>query len=218
MQVVRDGGTPLEEVLQERARQFEGQRHPVAIVVVRNVLAPVRQTEVGGERQIQLAVLLIEIDVVIATIDFPDGDDHGDHVLADLLYLIAFIDGESVEHLDHRFGAAGFRRMQRAAEQIDRLAPLHQVSAIGGGQSARIGELLQDCLVVVEMRDGVFIGDDAGNDLAAFLGFADGDDFHPLRRRLDRTKVLRRLGAVCQSTDGAGHIAKHFQRRRHRRR
>ena len=74
VQVVHDGRLPVEEGLRDVARQREELPHAVAVVVVRDVLAPVHQRQ----PRVSLRPLLVEVvgvDLLLAAVDFDDGRD-----------------------------------------------------------------------------------------------------------------------------------------------
>ena len=215
MQIVRDRRAPVEERLEERAGELERQRHAIAIVVMRDVLAPVRQADASVCREIEATILLIEIHIVIAAIHFPDRDDHRDDILADLADVLAFVNGETIQHFDHRFRAARLGGVQRAAQQIHGFAHLDQLSAIGSGKSARISEPAQNGLVFVELCNGRFVGDDCHHHLAALFRLPKAHDLHAIAGGIDGAIVLRRLGAVGQAPDGSGYVAERLQGRWH---
>ena len=216
VQVVRDRRPPVEEGLEEGARQFERQRHAVTVVVVSDILAPVRHADVGVRRQVQPPVLLVEVHVVVTPVHFPHRDDHRDHVLADAANVLAVVNGEAIQQFDHRLRTPRLGGMQRTAEQVHRLAHTQQFRTFRRRQATRVGQLAQDRLVVIELRNSRFIGDDRHHHLAPFLGLPQAHDLHAIAGRIHRTVVLRRFCAVRKTPDRARHVAQCLQRRRDR--
>ena len=71
MEIVEDGGVPLQERAGEVAGDLEELAHAVTVVVVLNILAPVDQ----GEALAGALVGVVGIDLAFAAVDFDDGGD-----------------------------------------------------------------------------------------------------------------------------------------------
>ena len=109
VQVVEDLRVKVEERMQHVAAQRERQPEVVAIIVVGNVVAPVDERR-NGTIRIGVAPAR-EIELAIASIDFDDGRDEHDGVVADLADKRRLLDSEAIRQLHQHFRAAGLRRM-----------------------------------------------------------------------------------------------------------
>ena len=84
------------------------------------------------------------------------------------------------------------------------------------GRLARIGELIQVALVLVEIRDRRFVADREEHHVAAFLRLADRPELGALRRGLgDRLQVAVNVGRVIEDARRADDVAEELERRRH---
>ena len=117
---------PFEHCLGDVLRELQILAHAVAIVIVRDVLAPVHQ------RRALLAGLLavvVRVDLLLAAVDFDHRSDEGDHVVADRLDERRLFDDQPVGEFDQHFRSAGLGRMDAAVGPVDRLAGFDQLAA-----------------------------------------------------------------------------------------
>jgi hypothetical protein len=83
--------------VEEIARQVQGQSHRVAVVVVRDVVAPVQQRRrrFAGIR----TVPVVDIDHAVAAVGFDDRRDQGNDFRTDLANVRRLVDGQTVAQL-----------------------------------------------------------------------------------------------------------------------
>ena len=216
VQVVQDLRLPVHEGLEDVLRELERHPHRVAIVVVRHVVAPVREARrdfVG-----MLDVPVVEIDRAIAAVHFDDRRDQRDDVVADVLDVRALVDGEAIGQLHERGGCTRLGGMDRTRYVIDGRG--------GGGDpvsfrvvevdGARIGEFRELRLVRVELRHQRLGRDGDGDHLAALFRRADREDAHARRRFREQPHVLVDLLRVRQLGRRAGDVAERDLGRRDR--
>jgi hypothetical protein len=84
---------------------------------------------------------------------------------------------------------------------------------LGVGELAGVGQLGVDGLVVVEVLDGLLVGDGDDHPVAAFLGLADVEDLDPRRRRGQGPHVFVDVGRIAQDVLGPGDVAEDLERR-----
>ena len=194
VQVVHDRRMPFQVELQP-----VGHRHlrviDVAIVVVENVLAPVRRPR----RAIVLVlfgqlVLVIPIDVPVAPIWLGSRRKHDDHVLANRIEQRAFFHGETVGQFHQHLRRTGLGGVQSTGEHVDWLGLGDDLPGLIGGKSARVGQLRQIAFVRVQIADDLFVGDRHHQALAAFIRGTGGQQLHALRCGGKRAVILAQLG------------------------
>gem|GEM_PF-6641918 len=123
-----------------------------------------------------------DVDLAIATVHFHDRSDEGDQVVADVPDVWALINREAVRQLHERCRRARFRRVYRARDVVDRSRLARQPSrfSIVHVDAARISELREVCLVLLEIREQRFRSDGDGDHLASF--FRSANRVHPHSR------------------------------------
>ena len=94
MQVVQDDGFPIDIGVQDVARQLERQTHRVAIVVMRDIMAPVHKRWPVFVRVRQVPV--VNIDHAIAAVGFDDWSDQRDHALTNGFDVRTVINCQSI--------------------------------------------------------------------------------------------------------------------------
>ncbi len=213
MQVVHHRRVPLEVGAQERVREIQAEAQAVAVVVVRDVLAP------PDERHPLARVLLLVVEVVhhlLAAVHFDDRRQEDDDVVADVLDERRLLDDQPIGQLHLHLGAARLARVQVAARPVDRLAGGDERLRLRVGQLPRVGEVGEDLLVLVEGLDRRLVGDGHDDDVAAFLALADGPHLRAARRRLgQRVEVALHVLVVVQLVRRAGNPPEELERRRH---
>ena len=157
---------PVEHVLGDVLRQLQILAHAVAIVVVRDVFAPIHQRRACFAG---FLAVVIRIDLLLAAVHFDHRRDEDDHVVADGLDEGRLFDDQAVSQLDQHFGAAGFGRMDAAGGPVNRLAGFDQLLRLLFGGFSRIAERGEHGFVLVEIFDGGFIGDGKHDLVAALL-------------------------------------------------
>src|ERR1019366_7213183 len=190
--------------------------HRVAIVVVRHVVAPVRETrrDVVGV----LDVPVVEIHGAIAPVYLHNRRDQGDDVVADVLDIWALVHGETIGELHERRRRSRLRRVDRARYVIDRrrggrdLVRFRVVEV----DRAWIGEFRQLSLVRIELRHQGLRRDRHRDHLASFFGRADGEDAHARRGLREQPHVLVDLLRVRQLGRSAGDVTERDLGRRNR--
>ena len=133
-------GLPAKVSIEHVTRQFQRQTHRVAIVVVRDVVAPVHELRpvLTGMRQVPV----VNIDHAIAAVDFDHWRDQRNHAVADRSDVRTLVNGEPVGKFHQSRRRAGFGRVNRARNVIDGKGLIDE--AIGFGiveiDRARVGE------------------------------------------------------------------------------
>ena len=215
MQVVQHLRMPADVGVEDVASQVEGHAHGVAVVVMRDVMAPVEQMRpiLAGVR----LVPAVDVDHAVAAIDFNDRSDEHDHVLADVLDVWGVIDGEAVGQLHECCGRAGFRRVDGAGDVVDRKRLIDQRFGLGIVQTdlARVGELGKARVVFLVLIQQLGVGNGGGDHLAALFGVADGEDFDARTAGLKQAEVFVDIFSVGQHVWRSGYVAEHFDRRGH---
>ena len=118
MQIVQHGRVPFEHSCGDVLREVEGLAHAVAVVVVRDVFAPVHHRGLGLAG---LLTVVVGVHLLVAAIGFHHRRDEDDGVFADLLNKRRFFDDEPVGKLDQHLRAAGLGRVDAAGDPIDGL-------------------------------------------------------------------------------------------------
>ena len=131
VQVVHDRRVPVQKAVHHVLRELLRQHHPVAVVVVRGVLAPVDERHAarpelerprlactastsGRARPLRVAgVMSVMTSLRIA------------------LHVLALLDRQPVEQLHQHLGAARLGRVDAARQPVDRLRLLHEPRALG---------------------------------------------------------------------------------------
>ena len=208
---------PLHPGVEDVLGELQRGAHRVAVVVVRDVLAPVDEPRIVLARVGE--VPLVDVDHLVAAVDLDHRRDQRDQVVADRLDVLVIVDDQAVGELHQRGRRAGFRRVDRAGDVVDRRRRGDQrfrlrIVHVDG---ARIAELREPRAVLVELRHDRVRGDRDGDHLASFFGLADGDDLDAAGRGLlEHAHVLVDLFGVRQLAGRAGDVAQHRLRRRHR--
>ena len=154
VEVVHDEGVEVEEDLHDVLAQLEGQAEVVAVVVVRDVLAPVEEP-VGD---VGLGVLALghgHVDLLVAAVGLEDGGDERDGVLADGLDEGRLVDGDAVGELHEHLDGARLAGVEAAGGPVDRLGLGEEGLGFGVRELAGIGQAGVDRLVFVEVADGL---------------------------------------------------------------
>ncbi len=214
MQVMQHLRMPFEEGPHHVSAEGERQRHHVAIVVVRHVLAPVDQAG-RGLIGVRLAVV-VEIHLAIASVHLDDGRDEHDQVLSDLLNEGGLLDGQPVGQLHEHLGRAGLRRMNRSCRPIHGEPFGDQPFGLILGDRTRIGESGGDLFVPIQPPHIRFIGDDDQDHLPPLLRITHREDLHSRRRSLQLAHVAVDVLRIRQLVRRTDDIAEHFLRRRDR--
>ena len=153
MQVVEHLRLPTEIGVEDVLRQLERERHRIAIVVVADVVSPVEQRGIGVSRVRHVPPK--HVYLAITAVDFHDGSDERDEVVADVSDVRALIDGEAVRQLHQRRRRPRFRRVDRARDVVDRRRLVREPGRfrIVHVDASRISELRKVCLVLLEIRE-----------------------------------------------------------------
>ena len=107
VQVVQYLRFPVDVGIEDILRQLESHRHRVAVVVVRDVVSPIkeRRRRLSGMGHVPAE----QVDLAIATIYLHDGSDERDQVVANVLDVGALVDGQPIGQLHQRGWCARFR-------------------------------------------------------------------------------------------------------------
>ncbi len=179
VQVVHDGGMPLEEHARDRARFCVHELMRVAIDVHERVLRPVRRRQARQRVAICLALeeAIEPFDDFVAPIGVRHRVDQHDQVLAHALDHRLLRDGQPVSQLQHGFRGAGFVRMQGSVEIVDRPCARDDLLGCRGIRLARIGQRGSVLLQLLERLDALLVRNRQQHDVASFLRAADREDF-----------------------------------------
>ena len=190
--------------------------HAIAIVVMRDVLAPVHQRR---PRLLGHLAVVVGIDFLVAAVGLDDGCDEHDGIVANLLNEWGIFDDQAVREFHQHLRAAGFGRMDAARDPVDRLAGVDDLLGLLFGGLARVGECGQVGLVFVEVLDRLFVADGEDDHVAAFFGL------HAELPELCARRILGEFLVVAVDVCGvvelaglAGHVAEKLQRCGHLRR
>ncbi len=196
--VVHDRRMPLqipgEELATDRLRVVD-----VAVVVVEDVLAPVRRpTHAVVLAGFHRLVGVVPVDVPVAAVRLGDRRERDDHVVADLLQQRRLFGGEPVGQLHQHLGRAGLSAVQASHQVVDRLGGRDDLVRLHVADPARVGELREISPVSLEVLHR--LGGRNRNDdvVAAFIGLADRHHADTRRRRRQRAVIAEDVGVVGQ--------------------
>jgi hypothetical protein len=161
---------------------------PVTIVVVHDVLPPVRRRprESIAEARATLRVAVVPVHLAVAPVRLAHRIDERDYALADLAHRGLIGDGESVCELHHHLRRSHLGRVESGVQVVDRLRGADRGVDLGGRNAPRIGEPRGGRLVAVQVANRCLVGD------------RDEQDLPPLLRRADRLDAdARRRGGEC---------------------
>ena len=152
---------------------LQRQRHRVAVVVVRDVFAPVDQPRpiLAGIGQMPS----VDVDLAVTPVDFDDRRDEGDQIVANLFDVRALVNGQPVRQFHQRRRRTGFGRMDRAGDVINRDRSGDDLLRFVVVQvdRARVGQLRQLSAVLFDLGDVGLGADRDGDHLAPLFGLAD---------------------------------------------
>ena len=156
VQVVHDRRLPLELDLGHVLGEREHLAHAVAVVVVRDVLAPVHQRRplLAG-----LLAVVVGVDLLLAAVHLDDRRDEGDDVVANLLDERRLLHHQPIRQLLQHLRTAVLGRVHAARDLVDRLRRLQQLLRLRLGGLPRVGQLREHVLVFRQLLDRRFVGD-----------------------------------------------------------
>ena len=97
---------------------------------------------------------VINIDHAVAAIDFDDRSDERHHAIADRFDIRTVVNGQPIREFHQCCRRAGFRRMNRAGDVIDRESLIDE--AVGFSivhvDGARIGKLGKPRTILIKLR------------------------------------------------------------------
>ena len=184
-------------------RELEILTHAITIVVVRDVLAPVRR----WEREPRLLPIARTINNLLPTVHFDNRCDHREHVLADALHQRRLFNHQTVRQFHQHFRATGLGRVHAAGEIVDGFGQADELLRACFWCLARIGELVEVALVLIEIPDGFFVGDNEHHHVPSFFGLADRPVLRARRRgvgyRFQVAMNVCRMRQVSRSANNA---------------
>ena len=222
MQVVQHNGFRVEVGVEHIARQRERHAHRITVVVVRDVLAPVR--EVGWHITRVGHLPVVQVHHLVAAVHFDDRRNDRDHVVADILDVGALIHGEAVGELHQGRGRSGLSRVNGAGDVVDRHGFLHELGGLRVIEidRARIAELGQLGFVLFVLRHQGVAADGDRDMVATLFGLANVPGAHALRHRLGQQAHvvvdlvrIRQLGRRARDVAERGHWCRHALGSRH---
>jgi hypothetical protein len=162
-------------------------------------------------------VPLVDVDHLVAAVDFDHRRDQRHQVVADRLDVLVVVDDQPVGQLHQGGRRSGLGRMNRAGDVVDRHRAVEQLLGLSVVEidGPRIGELRQAGAVVLQLRHDCFRGDRDRDHLAPFFGPADRVHLDARARFLEQAHVLVDLFGVRKLARRAGDVAEHLFRRRH---
>jgi hypothetical protein len=211
VQVVHHGRVPFELDPRHRLRQLQELAHAVAVVVVRDVLAPVHQRRA---RLAGLLAVVVRVDLALAPVHLDHRRDERDHVVADRLHERRLLHDQPVGQLHQHLGAAGLGRVHPRGEPVDRLRRLDQLLRLGFARRARVGQRREVRPRLVERLDRGLVGDREQDHVAALLGLADRPELRARRALRERLQIARQVLGVVELARLADDVAEELQGRR----
>ena len=214
VQVMQNRRMPLVGQVAHVLRELEVLAHAVAIVVMRDVLAPVRR------RQIESGALSVAgaVHNLVATVGLNDRRNHRQHVLANAGNHRRLVHHQPIGQLHQHLGSTRLGGVHATREIVHRLGETKQLLRARLRSLARIGEFVQVALVVVEIADGLFIGDDEHHHVSPLFRLADRPELRARGRSIgDGLEIaidVARLGEIARCPDNAID-ARELERRRH---
>jgi hypothetical protein len=213
VQVVRDLRVVVEVGLQHVAAEGEGEAHVVAVVVVRDVVAPVDERR-GRDVRVRRAIVP-EVDHPVPAVHFQHRRDEGDDVLPDAADHRRVLDGQPVGELHQHLRASRLRRVHGPRRVVERLPLIDQLLRLGIADLARIGEARGDVAVAVERGQVLLAGDGDEHHLPPLLGLPDEENLDTRRGRRQRAHVAVDVLRVGELPLRPGDVPMMLQRRRH---
>ena len=122
-------------------------------------------------------------------------------------------DDQAVGQFDQHFGSAGLGRVDAAVGPVERLAGFDEFVRLLVGDFARVAELGEDVLVLIEVLDGGLVGDGEDDLVAAFFGLADLPEFGARGDSGEFLVVAVDILGVGQFAGLAGDAAEELERR-----
>ena len=215
MEIVEHLRLPADVGIQHIFGELECHAHGVAIVVVRDVLAPVdqRRIEILWVRKMPS----VNIDHAVAAIHFHYRCDQRDHAVADFANVWTFIHGEAVGQFHQRGGSAGFRGMDCSRDVVNRYGLRDELVGFSIIQldRSRIGQLREPRAIFFEVLQVLGRGDGHGDHLAPFFRRADRKNLHAGAGLFQHAHVLVHILGVGQHAGRTGYVAQHSFGSRH---
>ena len=216
VQVVQNLRFPADIGIQNVFGELERDAHGVAVVVVRDIFAPIDKP---GKKLFPVReVPFVEVDHAVAAVHFDDRSNQRDGAVANFPDVRTFIDGQAVGQLHERRGSSRFRRMDCPGYVINgdglghELVGFRVIELDGAG----IGELGEAGAVFLEMFQIFFRRNGDGDHLAALFRLANREDFYPRSGFFEQTHVFVHIFRVRKDSRRARDVAKHDLRSRHR--
>ncbi|MCG3160993.1 MAG: hypothetical protein JMDDDDMK_02089 [Acidobacteria bacterium] len=173
VQVVQHLRPPIRECVEHVSRQLQRHRHRIAVVVVRDIMAPVNQPRPVLVRIGQMP--FVNVHLPVASVNFDNRCDQRDQVVSNLFDVRAFINRQTIGQFHQRRRRTCFGRMNRAGDVIDRNRVGDDLFGFVIVQidHARVGQLSQLRAILFDLCDVGFGTDRDGDHLAALFGLAD---------------------------------------------
>ena len=215
MQVVHDRRVPLEVPVEQRLH-LDLRVVDVAVVVVKDVLAPVGHARAGrAALGLVDAVLVVPVDVAIAAVWIGDRRDRHDDVVADLLDQRRVLDRDAKRQLHQHLRRPDLAAVEAARQVIDRLGPGDDVLRLCVADRPRVGELRQVAAIRLQVLDRLIRADEDDDEVAPFVARADGDHLDARRGGGEGAVVREDVCVVGQFLRFADVVAEDVFRRRH---
>ncbi len=215
VKVMHDRRLPVLIPAQNVARQVQCEPETIAVVVVRDVFAPIGQAR---PHVVVRLVVPIDVDHPLPTIHFRHRHDDRDHVLANRPDHRRLFHRQPVGQLHQHLRRSRLRRVESARQVVDGLGFGRDSSRFLLADRARIGQPIQVASVPVQVGQRRRLGDDHLDHLPPFLARADRTHLDPRGRGRQGPHVPIDLVRVVQDVGRADDLTEVLQRRRYRRR
>src|SRR2546421_233550 len=160
VEIVHDGGMPVEKGLEHVAGESETDTQVVAVIVMGDVVSP--PDERIGWLVGMLLVLHVDVNHAVVAIGFDDGGDEHDGIAADFLDEGRVFDSETVGKFHEHFRGAGFWGVDAAVSPVNGLTFGDDLLRFGIAEAAGVGKASGDFFDLPGVRGVVAQGTWAG--------------------------------------------------------
>ena len=197
VQVVQDRRLPLQREFLDVARQGQELPHPVPVVVVLDVLAPVHHQLAAIHAGVRLCVV-VSVHHLLTAIDLDHRRDDGDDIVPDVLDERHLAHHQPVGQLHQHLRAARFGGVHAAGDVVDGLCPADHLPRLLLRRAPGIRQRVDVASIAIEAADRLLAGDEERNHVAPLLRLADLHEPRARRRRLRDGLEIRvhRLGLI----------------------
>ncbi len=219
--VVEDVLAPIRHAGYTAAATATAAATPAACRRFASGLAPARlrgpaAAACARRRQAELTIAVEPVDVAVAPVRVGDRGDRDVNVVANLPDERRRLGREPVGQLHQHFRRASLAAVQPAHQVILRFGGRNQLSDVGRRAAARISDAGEVVAVLRQGLDVLVRRDPDDDELAVFIGLADGFNLDAAGDGgRQRPVVLQDVGVVSELRGRADVIAEHIPRRGH---